>query len=58
MDKKIQQTNFSNHKINSQDQTNKMVVKLGSKKGDKSYDPSPKLTHPHNKLIMSIVDTP
>ena len=35
-----------------------MIVNLGSKTGENNYNSSPQLTHLHNSLLMSIIDTP
>ena len=53
-----QHINYSNQKIHYYDQIRKMIVNLGSNKGDKNDDSSPKLTHLHNILLMSIFDKP
>ena len=49
--------NSSNHKIHSYDQMRKIIVTLGSKKGNKYDDSSTKLTNIQNELLMSIVAT-
>ena len=54
----IQHINTTNHKIHSDDQIRKMIVNLGSKKGDKNDDTSPKIMDQHNDLLLDIVETP
>ena len=49
--------NYSNQKIHSHDQMIKMIVNLGSKKGQ-NKDASCQITHLQNSLLISIVDTP
>ena len=50
--------NSSNNKVQYYYKMSKMIVHFGSKKG-KNYDnSSPQITHLHNSLLMSIVDTP
>ena len=58
MDQISQHINSTNHKIRSYDQMSKMIVRLDSNKGEKNYDPSNKISPPHNPLLMSIVETP
>ena len=52
-----QPSNLTNHKIHYCDQMIKMIVNLGSKKGDKNDDSSLKLTNLHNSVLIKIVDT-
>ena len=54
MDRITQQINSINHKIHSYDQMRKIIVNLGSIKGNSS----PKLSHLYNKLPMRVVDIP
>ena len=54
----IQQTNSTNHEIYSYDLIRKIIVNLGSNKGDKKNHSSPKLTHLHITLFMSIFNKP
>ena len=58
MDQISKNINYSNHKIHSYDQMSKMIVNLGSKKFKNNYTSTCKIIHPHNLLVMSIVDTP
>ena len=50
-------TNYSNHKILFNNKINKMVVDLGSKKGESNYNCSSQLTRLHNSLLVSFVNT-
>ena len=51
-------TNSPIQKKYSYDQMIKMIVNLGSKTGENNYNSSPQLTHLHNSILMSIIDTP
>ena len=54
----ISQHIFStNHKINSYNQMIKIIVTLGSKRGDNNDNSYLQISFPHNSLIMSIFDT-
>ena len=44
--------NYQNHKIHSYDLMRKMIVILGSKKGDNNDNSSPQLYCLHNLLLM------
>ena len=50
--------NSSNHKINSHDQMRKIIINLGSKKGENNNNSKCQLNRLHNFLLMSIFDTP
>ena len=50
--------NYSNQKIHSYDQMRKMIVNLGTKKCENNNKSTCQLSHLHNLLLMSIVDTP
>ena len=49
--------NSSNHKIHSYVQMRKMIVNLGSNKGKNNESSYCQLTHLHNSLLISIIDT-
>ena len=49
--------NSTKHKIHYFDQTSKMIVDLGDKKGVSNYESSSKLADIQNSLLMSIVYT-
>ena len=48
---------FLNRKIYSYNQMRKTIFDLGSNTGKNNENPSPQLTHIHNSIIMSSVDT-
>ena len=49
--------NSTNNKIHSCDQMSKIIVNLGSKKGDNNDNSSTQLSCPNNSLLMRIVYT-
>ena len=57
MDKIYQHINTTNYKVNYHDRTRKMIVHLGSNKGNRNNDSTPKVTDLQNHLLMSIFDT-
>ena len=53
-----EQIDPSNQKIHSYDRMSKMIANLVSKKCEYNNNSTCQLNHPHNSLLMSIVDTP
>ena len=58
MDQISEHINYSNNKIHSYDQMRKVIVSLDSKNYKNNNNPTWKLNHIHNSLLMSIVDNP
>ena len=58
MDQISQRLNPKNHRICSYDHTRENILHLSGNKGGRNDDSSPKLTHLHNYLLISIFDTP
>ena len=53
-----EQINYPNKKIHSYNQMRKMIIDIGSKKGENNDTYSPQITRLQNSLLMIIADTP